>query len=64
MKKKLTLALAASIFTLALAAIPHTALAAGRLRYSIGGGMPPPPPPPVEASIAGMVQTALWALLP
>jgi hypothetical protein len=45
MKKKITLALAASIFTLALAANAHTALAMHKLGPT-GSWVPPPPPPP------------------
>ena len=40
MKSKMTLILAASAFTLALAANPHSALAAKK--------SPPPPPPPTR----------------
>ena len=37
MKKTMTLALAASILTLALAANPHTASAVGRMHKIVGG---------------------------
>jgi hypothetical protein len=50
MKKKITLALAASIFTLALAANPHTALAMHKLGPIHPEGVPPPPPPPPHTS--------------
>jgi hypothetical protein len=43
MKSKMTLILAASAFTLALAANPHSALAAKK--------SPPPPPPPPPTRI-------------
>ena len=59
MKKKITLALAASIFTLALAANPHPALAVHKLGppswRRLPPPPPPPPPPPSEAVVIGIL---------
>jgi hypothetical protein len=46
MKRTMTLALAASIFTLTMAATPHHALAASNTYLIIDGAQPSPPPPP------------------
>jgi hypothetical protein len=48
MKKKITLALAASIFTLALAATPHRAFAASNSYVYVDGISEPAPAPPTH----------------
>jgi hypothetical protein len=62
MKKKITLALAASIFTLALAANPHTALAVHKLGPPANWRLPTPPPPPPPPTSEAVVMGILGAL--
>ena len=65
MKKTITLALAASIFMLALAANPHTASASTLFfKWHYPGQTPPPPPPPLtRAAVVMGILGALYSVV-
>jgi hypothetical protein len=64
MKKTITLALAASIFMLALAANPHTASASTLFfKWHFPGQAPPTPPPPTRAAVVMRILGALYSVV-